>query len=57
MKHPPLLTNKILSLHYKLVISVYKMHCIASVFVIWCVLCVMDTGTAWPTVGWLVKVI
>ena len=57
MKHPPLLKNKILSLHYKLGISVFVTHCIALTFVIWCTLCVMDAGTAQLTVGHMIKVI
>ena len=57
MKHPPLLKNKILSLHYKLVISVAVMHCFAFTFVMWHILCVMDAGTAQPTVSLTIKVI
>ena len=51
MKHPPLLEIKILSLHYKFVISVFITHCIGFIFVIWHILCVMDARTAWLTVG------
>ena len=57
MKHPPLLKNKILSLHYKLVISAYIMHRIAFPFVIWHALCVINAGTAWLTVSQPVKVV
>ena len=57
MKHPPLLKSKILSLHYKLVISVFVKHCIAFTFVIWGALCVMDAGTAQLTVSHMIKVV
>ena len=53
----PFIKNKILSLHYKLVISVFVTHHIAFTFVIWHTLCVMDAGTAQLTVGWHVIVI
>ena len=57
MKHPPLLKNKILSLHYKLVISVAVTHCFTFTFVILHILCVINAGTAQQTIGYMIKVI
>ena len=53
----PFIKNKILSLHYKLVVNVFVMHCITFPFVIWHTLCVMDAGTAQLTVSQLVIVV
>ena len=57
MKHPPLLKNKMLSLHDMFIISVYIMHCITFPSIIWHALHVMDAGTAQPTVGCMTKVV
>ena len=57
MKHPPLLKNTILSLHYKLTVSVVVMHHFTFTVVLWHALCMMEAGTVQQTVGQCVIVI